>query len=269
MAIETISPDQTAAASAVEDICQAGKSQINSQAAVEAAKKAKEAIDEATQKIANLPFDLIGQLQDAIETLMKIINGYESPSMPEFNADAIIAKIEAMLNPVVSALSSLPVPSIPGLADISSLLAALSALSSSSGKNPKPPNPKEMLPEIPDEIISILKDLLVSIQSLCMTLPLVLINVIFQMLNVIIDLFNQIAGVIGVPSRPYPLSLVPNCISMVPDIIDFVINAPIKISLTTTNIIRKKIKEMLDMQVPEFPDNVEAPESLPSCPIHS
>ena len=43
---------------------------------------------------------------------------------------------------------------------------------------------------------------------------------------------------------------------MVPDIFDFMINAPMKISLAANNIIRKKIKEMMDMQVPDFPDDV-------------
>ena len=46
------------------------------------------------------------------------------------------------------------------------------------------------------------------------------------MLNVIIKLFKQIAGIIGVPSIPFPLNLVPKCISMMPDIMSFMLEAP-------------------------------------------
>lgn len=267
MAIEAINPSQQATAIETENICQQSLQQKLSQEAAESAKKAKEELDKAMQKIAELPYDMIGQLYDVIEKLMKILNGYENPSNPEFNASKIIAKLESMLNPVISALQKLPVPSIPGLSDIVKLLAKLSALASSNDDS-SPPDPKKLLPQIPPEVINILEDLLLSIQSLCATLPLVLINVIFQMLNVIIGMFTDIAGIIGVPSIPYPLSLVPDCISMVPDILDFMMNAPIKISLTTRNIIRKKIKQMMDMQIPKFPDNVEIPESLPCCPDH-
>ena len=46
------------------------------------------------------------------------------------------------------------------------------------------------------------------------------------MLNSIVGLFKQIAGIIGVPSIPFPLSLIPNCISMMPDIMNFILNVP-------------------------------------------
>ena len=46
------------------------------------------------------------------------------------------------------------------------------------------------------------------------------------MLNTIVGLFKQIAGIIGVPSIPFPLSLIPNCISMMPDIMNFILNVP-------------------------------------------
>lgn len=60
------------------------------------------------------------------------------------------------------------------------------------------------------------------------------------MLDTIVGLFKQIAGVIGVPSIPFPLSLVPQCISMVPDIMEFVINAPGKIN----TVVSGKLKQM-------------------------
>lgn len=48
--------------------------------------------------------------------LMKLISDYKNTESPDFNPDEVIAKLEAMLKPVLNALSSLPVPEIPGLA---------------------------------------------------------------------------------------------------------------------------------------------------------
>ena len=46
------------------------------------------------------------------------------------------------------------------------------------------------------------------------------------MIDTIVGLFKQIAGIIGVPSIPYPLTLVPQCISMMPDLMKFMMNVP-------------------------------------------
>lgn len=106
---------------------------------------------------------------------MKIINNYENPNSKKFNSKSVIAELEAMLKPVLKALTSLPVPSIPGLAQIADLLASLKSFVSSddSGGEEAPQA------EIPPELTAKLKDLLAAIQSLCTTLPLVLVNLIF------------------------------------------------------------------------------------------
>lgn len=126
------------------------------------------------QKLAAIPEDIIDGLVKTIEKLMKIINGYENPAMPDFDPSVTITEIENLLNPVISALTSLPVPSIPGLSDISGLLSALSAMKPTE----KPKNDFKR-PEIPEAMLETLKSLLIAIQSLCIALPLTLINVIF------------------------------------------------------------------------------------------
>ena len=51
-----------------------------------------------------------------MQLLMKIINGHVNTNDPKFNPNIIIAQIEALLKPVLTALGALPIPAIPGLA---------------------------------------------------------------------------------------------------------------------------------------------------------
>lgn len=66
--------------------------------------------------MSEFPEKAIGDLNKAIDYLMKIVSGAVSATSDEFDPDAVIANLEAMLKPVLSALYSLPVPEIPGLA---------------------------------------------------------------------------------------------------------------------------------------------------------
>lgn len=79
------------------------------------------------------------------------------------------------------------------------------------------------------------------------------------MLNVIIGLFKQIAGIIGVPSIPYPLSLVPNCITMMPDMMQFIMQAPGKLYDTAYATLKKVCGKLLTMQVPTPPTDIQIP----------
>ena len=65
-----------------------------------------------------MPEQAIGQLNEAIALLLSIINGYKNTNLPEFDPNAVIAKLQALINPVISALASLPIPEIPGLSTI-------------------------------------------------------------------------------------------------------------------------------------------------------
>lgn len=53
------------------------------------------------QKLAAIPEDIIDGLVKTIEKLMKIINGYENPSMPDFDPSVTITELENLLNPVI------------------------------------------------------------------------------------------------------------------------------------------------------------------------
>ena len=121
-------------------------------------------------------------------------------------------------------------------------------------------------PQVPPELMNILQDLLVALQSLATSLPMAFVKMIFDMLNTIIGLFKQIAGVIGVPSIPYPLSLVPQCIPLVTDIMEFIVDTPGKMSRVMKAVLAKKTKEMMEAQIPKAPSNIEQPEVLAPCP---
>lgn len=88
------------------------------------------------------------------------------------------------------------------------------------------------------------------------------------MLNVIVGLFKQIAGIIGVPSIPFPLNLIPNCITMMPDIMKFILNVPGQLTNAAYGSLKKAYGKITNMQVPKVPDNVKKPEDLQTCPKH-
>lgn len=265
MAIEQISSEQAKKTVEIKAECAQSVAQQMEQKATEQLKKAKEELDKLSQSLAKIPEKAIKNLNEAIQKLMKIINGYEPPDDPEFDPAKIIAKLESLLKPVVSALSSLPVPKIPGLSDISKLLDALTSMISSTSDDTKS-STKKPKAEYPPNLKATLLDLLSAIQSLCTTLPLVLINLIFQMLDIIVGLFNDIAGVIGVPSIPYPLNLIPNCISMMPDIMKFALQVPGKLMNTVDGTLKQAYGKITSMQFPEVPDDVQKPELLSPCP---
>lgn len=89
------------------------------------------------------------------------------------------------------------------------------------------------------------------------------------MLNSIIGLFKQIAGILGVPSIPFPLSLVPNCISIMPDIMKFVLNVPGQLTNAVYGTLKRAYGKIIDLQIPSAPDDINKPDGLPVCPKHS
>lgn len=266
MSLETPSAEQLQKAADTEKACAAAAAQKAEQAAIEQAKKAKELLDQANQKLAELPEKIIKGLNDTIDFLMSIIDGYVNPLDPKFKPETILAQIQAMLDPVVTAISALPVPPVPGLAQITMLLTQLKSLIATV--TPGPGETSLPSAEIPPEIKATLINLLIALQSLCSTLPLVFINLIFQMLNTIIGMFAQIAGIIGVPPIPFPLNLAPMCVTLMPNMTKFMMNAPGQILNLTNAILRKAYGKIMTLQVPTPPADIKIPEGLPACKDH-
>ena len=274
MAVEEISEKQAADASAALADCQAGMAQAAEQAAADAARKAADSINKLNQKLAKLPEDIIEKLQEAIKTLMKVINGWEDPSAPEFDPNKLIDKLQALLDPVVNTLlgiiDSIGLPKIPGLAEISDLLAALKAMKPMEkpegweGPWPKPGKK----PEIPQELKRVLEELLIALQSLAITLPMVGVNILFNSVDLILGAEIPVVGmslytIIGMV--PY-IREIPQLVSLAPKIVELVTNMGGLVKGAAEGKIKQMIKQAQDMSIPEPPEDVPEPKVLPACP---
>ena len=297
MATEKLTDQQKQVSDMLEESCQASLVQQNKQKAQESLQKAKEQLDKQSQMLAQLPEQAVIKLDKAEKQLMSIIDGYVDIDSPEFNIDKIIKQIEQMIKPLINMLGSIPVPSIPGIQQISDLLTALKTLikitDDKKDKENKEDDQNENLEdqlkqgledgmdkiseievkvppvEIPPKLIETAKRLIISIISLCVMLPLALINLIFQMIAAIIKMFKKISEKLGYPEIPYPLNLVANCLEMMPEIIKFVKNAPTKLYDTVCGSLKKAYGKITSLQVPSIPDDVNVPKSLQTCSLHA
>ena len=297
MATEKLTDQQKQVSDMLEESCQASLVQQNKQKVQESLQKAKEQLDKQSQMLAQLPEQAVIKLDKAEKQLMSIIDGYVDIDSPEFNIDKIIKQIEQMIKPLINMLGSIPVPSIPGIQQISDLLTALKTLikitDDKKDKENKEDDQNENLEdqlkqgledgmdkiseievkvppvEIPPKLIETAKRLIISIISLCVMLPLVLINLIFQMIAAIIKMFKKISEKLGYPEIPYPLNLVANCLEMMPEIIKFVKNAPTKLYDTVCGSLKKAYGKITSLQVPSIPDDVNVPKSLQTCSLHA
>ena len=68
------------------------------------------------------------------------------------------------------------------------------------------------------------------------------------------------------PSIPYPLNLVPLCITMMPDIMEFILQAPGKIMNVSYGTLKRAYGKITNMQIPKIPENVAVPQKLAPCP---
>ena len=279
--IEQLTDAQRNTSQQSKAVSDAGLSQKTQQLVDDAAKKADQVMKEAMQqlndanrKIAQVPEDAMLKLKEVEAKLWKIIAGLESPSSPDWDGKAVVAQIEALLKPVISGLSSLPVPSVPGLSDVSELLSKLIELMSMTPEscgiskaelNKLIPNK----PDLPTHLLDTLKSLVEAIQTLCMTLPIVMINLAFDMLGAIYDMFDQIVGIIGVPPPIFPFSVVKQVPKVGSDIKDFIVNAPGKVNNVVKGVIQEKLQLISALKHPKLPDeppSMSVPENLPACP---
>ena len=231
---------------------------------VEEQKKLKEKADKLSQDLAKKADEAIANLKKSIDLLIKTISGNMTIDEKELSSEKIIDELKKLLDPVISFIKSLPVPEIPGLSDLTKLMTKLEAVK--EDKTMKKPGMPDFEPS--PELMKTFWDLLAAIQSLCTTLPVVLINVIFQMMSVIVDMFKQIAGVLGIPSVPYPLTLVPQCMQAIPTVTAFVLQAPMKIGDVAYAKLKQLTLEMMNMQFPDTPDEITAPSAGAVCPDH-
>ena len=94
-----------------------------------------------------------------------------------------------------------------------------------------------------------------------------LIDILFQMMAVIPDLFNMIAGVIGVPSIPFPLSLVTEMPALMPKIKKLTTELPTQVRQLVEGVVKQKYAESMALSVPKPPvTNINSVVKTPPSP---
>ena len=257
----------------IHEVCACGN--LPDYSAQIAAQKATAAINEANQKLAKIPEDVMKNLQEAIAKLLKLVNGWENTSELSFDPDKVIADIQKLLDPVVNTLlgiiNSVGLPSIPGLDKIAELLTALSSMKPMpkpegyEGPWPKPGN----LPDFPPELMQLLADLLSAIQSLCMTLPMVCVNILFNTVDLILKTGIPVVGMNFydiITAVPF-VREIPALVSLAPKITDMIANVPGKIGIAVQGKVKQQLKAMSDLQIPDPPKDIEVQPPTP-CSSH-
>ena len=146
--------------------------------------------------------------------LGKIISPALNPDLPEFDIDALIGIIKSFLNPVISSTMPLTaiIGKIPVLGDLAGILGTLSGGSGSSTLTKEELKKKfPQKPEVPPKLKEKANGVISDVTQFCMTLPTLLIQVVFSMLDMIYSKLQIIMSVIPLGNL-FPLSLVPAAI---------------------------------------------------------
>lgn len=109
------------------------------------------------------------------------------------------------------------------------------------------------MPTMPDGLGEALEETWKSLTMVASNLQNVMLVVLFKLLEAVFKCFNEIVGIIGVPSMPYPLSLIPQLIPAVIDIAMFVITFPISLYNAIKTIAKRKVKAMVVADLPTPP----------------
>lgn len=181
--------------------------------------------------MANVPLkidEVIDSLKETLDVLLgKSIAPVMNPTNIDFNPDLIISQIKALIQPVISATNPLTavVGNIPILGD---LIGLLSVFKSGSGQSADIEELKKQLPSPPTldaDITNKVNGVKDNIMMFLMTLPTILIQVIFAMIDVIYSKLKIITSVIPLGGM-FPLDLLPSAIEAVPKILQLVKQLP-------------------------------------------
>ena len=215
--------------------------------------------DKILQKIAEIPLKIEETIQEIKDKLDKLLGKYLDdimyPHSPDFNLQKLLDKIDKLLNPVISTTAPLKsvAGKIPVVGDLSGILAALS--SGGGGQQMSKNDIKKLIPKPPEldsqllaKVNGIYEDIMATVQ----TLPMVLIDVIFQMLKMIYDKLKIIVQVIPLGNM-FPLSLVSACIEAVPKIKELIQQLPALVKHAVEGKVRQKLAEAAAMKLPKVP----------------
>lgn len=208
--------------------------------------------------MANIPLKVeekIDEIKKTLESLLgKIIAPMYQPDMPEFNLDVVLALIKSFLNPVISATSPLTavVGKIPVIGELAGIMATLQSGSGQETTLTKEeikklvPNKPDLPTQLVDKLMKIKDDLIM----FCMTLPTILIQVIFEMINVIYSKLKIITSVIPLGNF-FPLSLIDAAITATPKIMSLIKVLPGLMQDAILGMLKEKFAEAMALAFPK------------------
>lgn len=213
--------------------------------------------DKINQQLADIPLKIdetIDSVKEKLDILLgKLVAPVFQPELPEFDINAIIGLITSFLNPVLMSTAPLTavVGNIPIIGDIAGLLGMMS---SKSGPNKLTKEEiKKLIPKKPEldpTFVSKLTKIKDDIIAFCMTLPTILIQVIFAMIDVIYSKLNIITSVIPLGGM-FPLSLLPAAIEATPLILKLIKVLPGLIYDCVKGLIMDKLAEAMALAMPK------------------
>lgn len=114
-------------------------------------------------------------------------------------------------------------------------------------------NKDQKIPSIPVEYLRIIMNMICFVFSFMFNIIGTILGLVFDMLLNIVDVFKTIKGVIGVPEIPYPLSLVPDMIELIPQVKSLIFSAPQQMKKIVERLVMDKMKELQNLTMTEFP----------------
>ena len=204
--------------------------------------------------MATFPDEIINQFKKLQNILMQLVTGFPDlnfndlagDQMKDVEAmiDSMMASLMSLIDPVFKTSSSLKLPLLPKfVAPIQDLM----SFAGQMGKDPpgltdeqkalidkykKAPKKPEIPQDWQDSLLS-MKDTLMTVMAL---FPVCLRQLIFNMIDAIIGQIMALGG-----SMPYPLSLIPEAIKLMPKLIQLYIQFP----QIFYKILEKKVKDMI------------------------
>lgn len=253
--------------------CEESLKQLKKQDDMSLELASKKALADVNKTLAKTVDD-VKEVPKCIEGFLQMImQGWCSDlptlSKQTFTADKLIDNMLALLDKITVASAVVPPP--PGLKELSGILNVLKQMKPDPAAQEllKKMDPKPNI-DVPPDIWNSISGISESVFVLMTMFPIILIQLIFNMLNAIIGMFLQIAGVLGVPSIPYPLNLVPQAITVTKDIFNVMMMFPPTIKAVVMRKVKDKMNEIAALQDTKAEldsiYNTPNPESLPACP---
>ena len=182
--------------------------------------------EKINKKIAELPKKLMEKIKELEKFIYSLIWGfpdieetYEEIDLEE-KVNDMISKLRSLLDPIFASVNALSLPIPPVLKPITDLLGKLGDMGNTDGMDPDMKalieEMKKKKPKIPINWKATLISLQQCLMQLVVMFPICLINLIFKMIDAVVGQILALGG-----AAPYPLSLLPQAIQLMPKLIDF------------------------------------------------